>query len=113
MSFAISSEQEPSRLIVPGFYNPPGQHDGLAEQRLDILGLDPVLSALGPVAGVPVEILGDALQRVEPRGRFRIVDEAHSYCIAIAGWPVKDGLQAAYFVMNPICSNEDTERQFK
>jgi hypothetical protein len=36
-----------------------------------------VLPILGPITGIPVEILRDTLQTFEPGGGFRIVDEAH------------------------------------
>ena len=57
MPLVISSEQEPSRLIVFGLDDASGQQHGLAQQRLDVLSLDAVLPALDPVAGIPIEIL--------------------------------------------------------
>jgi hypothetical protein len=85
MPLVISSEQEPSWLIVLGLDDTSGQRHGLAQQRLDVLSLDAMLPALDPVAGISIEILPDALQGFEPGGSLRIADKAHSYCIAMSG----------------------------
>ena len=61
------------------------------EECLDVLGLDPVLPVLGSVAGIPIEILPTTLKTVQPRGSLLVIDEPHSYCIAMRAKTVKPG----------------------
>jgi hypothetical protein len=87
--FVISSEQKPSWFVLLGLDDASGQQHGLAQKRFHVLSLDPVLPILGPVAGVPIEILRGTLQGFEPGGNLGVVDEPHSYCIAISAQAVK------------------------
>jgi hypothetical protein len=91
-SLVISSEQKPSWLVLLGLDDASGQQYGLAQKRFHVLSIDPVLPVLGPVAGIPIEILRDTLQGFEPGGNLRVVDEPHSYCIAMPAQAVKQQL---------------------
>ena len=75
-SSVVSSEQEPSWLVVVGLDNAPGEQHRVAEECLDVLGLDPVLPVLGSVAGIPIEILPATLKTVQPRGNLLVVGTA-------------------------------------
>ena len=63
--------------------DPAGEEHGMSEYLLDLSRDHVVLLALQAVAGVPIEVPRRANQIVEPVGRLRIGDEAHSQNIAI------------------------------
>src|SRR5262245_41843012 len=62
-----------------------GKHHRRLEHLLHVYAIHSVLAILGQIARIPVEAVGDVVEPTQPRCGLGVLDQSHSYSIAIAG----------------------------
>jgi hypothetical protein len=66
------TEGQPSGLVVRRLDDPSREHERRSQHRFHVDGLHIVLAILGPVALIPIEVIGGSAEAIQPRAEYSL-----------------------------------------